>query len=57
MNFGEKIRCKNEIYKIYINNGFIDNSYLELQDATNVVTEILNTRKRCIMINWSSKKN
>ena len=44
--FVKKIKCKNEIYKTYIKNGFTDNSYPELQDAINVVTEIINTKKQ-----------
>ena len=32
--------------KAYIINGFADNSYLGLEDATNVATEIVNTRKQ-----------
>ena len=31
-------------YTKHVKNGFTDNSYLELQDATNAVTEITNTR-------------
>ena len=37
-----KVKWKNKIYKTYIKDGFTDNSYLELQNAINVVTEIIN---------------
>ena len=38
-------KWKHKIYKTYIKNSFTNNSYLELQDAINVVAEIINTSK------------
>ena len=41
-----KVKWKSEMYKTYIKNGFTENSYIELQDPTNAVTEVINTRKQ-----------
>lgn len=36
-----KVKCTK-----HVKNGFTENSHIELQDPTNAVTEVINTRKQ-----------
>ena len=41
-----KIKWKNQLYKIYAKNGYNCNDYFQLQEATNVVFQLVSNRKQ-----------
>ena len=41
-----KIKWKNQLYKTYAKNGYNCNDYFQLQEATNVVSQVVSNRKQ-----------
>ena len=52
-----KIKCKNQLYKTYAKNGYRCNDYFQLQEATNVVSQVVPNRKQEYYSNITLKLN
>ena len=42
----DKIKWKNQLYKTYAKNGYECNDYFHLQEATDVVSQVVSIRKQ-----------